>query len=197
MERRRSPAWAGLHPMPTAAALEGAPHDHDVISEGAPLVLGRQIGKCREVPLVGGTHRRPLLTPQAQGVGLKKTVLTEAARIASMSRATSASRCLSKRRCISSGLMAQTFSCDIAYSERPAASRASGWSWQTRTRAPKPSCGSCHEMRRSNHHPGVAWLRIDGDDTWHVGDQLPRSKMLDSERPGEGLRSIRQTPSCP
>src|SRR5581483_10152495 len=64
------------HPRSTARAAEGAPDDHDIISEGAAFVVWREVGKGREEALlVGRSYGRPALASQAQRVGLQEAVL--------------------------------------------------------------------------------------------------------------------------
>ena len=62
---------------PPLVPSKGAPHDHHVIPEGSSLVLRRQIGKGREVPLVGHSHRRPSLAAQAERMRIEEAVFDE------------------------------------------------------------------------------------------------------------------------
>src|SRR4029453_9243260 len=66
------------HPLAAACALEGAPDDHDVLSERLAHVLGREVGKCGEVTLlISPADGGPSLTAQAERMCFEEAVLDE------------------------------------------------------------------------------------------------------------------------
>jgi hypothetical protein len=73
----RPDAGTPIHGPPLVPP-ESPPDDYYVISEGATFVVGREVGKGREEPLlVCCSHGRPTLASQPQRMGLQEAVLHE------------------------------------------------------------------------------------------------------------------------